>query len=265
MRSKGYGGDQDLSSTTGGPEGNRRCLKKGSPLVKSRVRSVRVAAASLNQTPLDWEGNGRRIAGLLKEATQSAVDLIAFPELCLSGYGCEDAFFSLETASRAEALLGQLLPKTKGLTALLGLPVFFKGAMHNCAAMVQDGKILGVSAKRILPREGVHYEARWFLPWSFGYVDQILLCGQEVPIGDLYFRFGTIGVGVEICEEAWDSIPAATYHSDALDIVLNPSASHFAMGKYQRREALVTNCSRALHVHYVYANLVGLEAGTNHL
>lgn len=222
---------------------------------------LRVAGATLNQTPLDFDGNAARIVTILREARAAGVELLCLPELCLTGYGCEDAFFSLSTAKRAEAALIKILPETKGLSVVIGLPHFHSGAMYNCAALVQDGVVLGLNAKRVLPREGVHYEPRWFRPWPFGKRVETQLCGHAVPLGDLRYRLGTIGIAIEICEEAWDSVPASAAHADAVDLILNPSASHFALGKYAKREHLVANSSRSMQVTYVYANLVGCEAG----
>ena len=222
---------------------------------------LRVAGATVNQTPLDFNGNRDRIIKLIETAKSGGVELLCLPELCLTGYGCEDTFFSLATAAAAETALTEILPHTRGITVVLGLPHVYYGALYNCAVMVQDGKILGLNAKRVLPREGVHYEPRWFRPWPFGKVVETELAGKRVPLGDIRYRLGSLGVAVEICEEAWDSVPASAAHADAVHVVLNPSASHFALGKYVKREHLVANSSRSLRVSYVYSNLVGLEAG----
>ncbi|MBM4252622.1 MAG: NAD+ synthetase [Deltaproteobacteria bacterium] len=222
---------------------------------------LRVAGATVNQTPLDFNGNRDRIITLIESAKAGGVELLCLPELCLTGYGCEDTFFSLATAAAAEAALIEILPHTRGITVLLGLPHVYYGALYNCAVMVQDGAILGLNAKRVLPREGVHYEPRWFRPWPFGKVVDTVLAGKRVPLGDIRYRFGSLGVAVEICEEAWDSVPASAAHADAVQLVLNPSASHFALSKYAKREHLVANSSRSLRVSYVYTNLLGLEAG----
>ncbi len=222
---------------------------------------LRISGATLNQTPLDFSGNAERIRVLLKKARAEKVELLCLPELSISGYGCEDAFFSLHTSVMAEKTLASLLDDTEKLTVVFSLPYYFSGAMYNCAVMVQDKKILGVNAKRVLPKEGVHYEPRWFRPWPFGKVVETTICGQKVPLGDLRYRLGRFGIAIEICEEAWDAIPASAAHADAVDIILNPSASHFALGKYKKRENLVANSSRSMQVIYVYSNLVGLEAG----
>jgi NAD+ synthase (glutamine-hydrolysing) len=222
---------------------------------------LRIGTTTLNQTPLDFDGNKNRIIAALAEAVKNGVQVLCLPELAVSGYGCEDAFFSLSTIRQSEKALKDILPHTKNIAVLIGLPIFHQGGLYNSAAMVCDGKILGVSAKRQLPREGVHYEPRWFRPWPEGRSETIQLCGAEIPFGDHHYKFGNVGIGVEICEEAWGSSSLIAPHMDDLDIVLNPSASHFALGKCTKREVLVANASRALKVFYAYSNLVGLEAG----
>ena len=223
---------------------------------------MRVAAATLNQTPLDWVGNRNRIITKIEEAQSLEVALLCFPELCVSGYNCEDMFFSLHTCRMAEASVLALLPHTKNMAIVLGLPVYLQGAVYNCACFIQDGQVLGINPKKILPREGVHYEARWFEAWQFGRRVETVFAGASVPFGDVRYQFGNVGVGVEICEEAWGSEGAAAAHALAgIEIVVNPSASHFALGKYRTRETLVADASRSMRVHYIYTNLVGLEAG----
>lgn len=222
---------------------------------------IRLAGATINQTPLDWDGNHARIVALLTKARAAKVSLLCLPELAITGYGCEDLFLSPYFLEKASTMLVSLLPSTKGLAVTLGLPIYHHGATYNGVAMVRDGRILGVSAKKMLAREGIHYEPRWFAPWPKGRCEEITIGGKRVPFGDLYYDFGGVGVGLEICEEAWDKVPSCAAIADSLDIVLNPSASHFALRKYATRERLVCNTSRALKVHYVYANLLGNESG----
>jgi len=229
------------------------------------MRIVRLAAATLNQTPLDWRGNLRRIEAVIADARKRGATLLVLPELAISGYGCEDAFLSVDTARLASESLAALLPKTRGMAVVVGLPVYHDGSMYNCAAMVQDGKLLGINPKRFLPREGVHYEPRWFAPWPVGAQDETQLLGKQVPFGGLIYDLGgpagSTGIAIALCEEAWGAVTGAAGIAAQIDIVLNPSASHFALGKYATREQLVLNSSRAMQVVYVYANLVGNEAG----
>jgi NAD+ synthase (glutamine-hydrolysing) len=225
------------------------------------MQIVKIAACTLNQTPLDWSGNVQRIKKILAEAKSAKVGLLVMPELCITGYGCEDAFLAIGTARRAALELKGLLAMTRSMTVVFGLPVYHDGSMYNCAVVVQDGKILGVNPKRFLPREGVHYEPRWFAAWPVGEIAQTRICGQLVAFGDVLYNLGGVGVAVELCEEAWGAASGASGVAGRVDLVVNPSASHFSLGKYRVREQLVSNLSRAMQVVYVYSNLVGNESG----
>ena len=117
-------------------------------------------------------------------------------------------------------------------------------------------------AKRFLCGDGLHYEPRWFKPWPAEVRDTIRVAGREYPIGDLVFDCGGVKIGFEICEDAWVAgRPGSGMAPQAVDIILNPSASHFAFGKLDVRKRLVTEGSRAFHVGYIYANLLGNESG----
>jgi NAD+ synthase (glutamine-hydrolysing) len=223
---------------------------------------VRVAAAALNQTPLDWDNNRANIEAALEAARERGVGVLCLPELCISGYGCEDAFFSPGVRRTAMDVLLEIVPKTSGLIACLGLPVEHAKGTYNACALAVDGRLAGFVAKRALAGDGIHYEPRWFKPWPRGQRTYIRAGGQEAPIGDIYFDCGGLKIGFEICEDAWMAQrPGAELALDAVDIILNPSASHFAFGKHEVRRRLVLESSRALGVSYVYSNLIGNEAG----
>ncbi|MBN2195538.1 MAG: NAD(+) synthase [Polyangiaceae bacterium] len=226
------------------------------------MKTLRVGAAALNQTPLDWDGNREHIRAVLRAARDRGVTILCLPELALCGYGCEDAFLSPAARRVAESVLVELLPETCGLVVNLGLPVFVRGAVYNASALACDGSLVGVVAKRALAGDGIHYEPRWFKPWPRGARSEVEVAGRRVPLGDLVFSCGGIRVGLEICEDAWVvERPAVDLARAAVDVILNPSASHFAFGKYQIRERLVVEGSRAFGVSYLYANLLGNEAG----
>ncbi len=223
---------------------------------------LKVAAAALNQTPLDWERNKRNILSAIEEARGEGVSVLCLPELCITGYGCEDAFLSPGVHGMALEVLGEVLPATEGMIVSLGLPVMHDSAVYNACCVVADRKILGFVAKRALAGDGIHYEPRWFKPWPGGRRSTLKAGGQSYPIGDLYFDCGGVKIGFEICEDAWIAQrPGAELSLDAVDLILNPSASHFAFGKHRIRRRLVLEGSRAFGVSYVYANLLGNEAG----
>lgn len=226
------------------------------------MKTIRLGAASLNQTPMDWDGNLGRILAAMDAAREAGVSVLCLPELCVTGYGCEDAFHAEFVHEAAWAQLGKVLPGTKGLVVGLGLPVFHGGALFNTAALACDGELMGLSAKKHLAGDGIHYEPRWFKPWPRGEIDQLDRGSPAVPFGDLCFRCGDIGIGFEICEEAWvPDRPGASLAARGADVILNPSASHFAFGKEETRRRFVAEGSRAFGVAYAYANLLGNEAG----
>jgi len=222
---------------------------------------IKVATASLNQTPLDWVGNQRRIELVVRQARMQGVALLVLPELCTTGYGCEDAFLGPDVARRAWSMLMELLPQTTGMVVSVGMPVRRRGGLYNTACVVADGRIAGFAAKEHLAGEGLHYEPRWFKPWPNHQVAHLERNGQRYPFGDVFFDFSGVHVGFEICEDAWVAQRRGAHDGHAMDIIVNPSASHFAFGKHAVRERLVLEGSRSMAVTYLYANLLGNEAG----
>jgi NAD+ synthase (glutamine-hydrolysing) len=226
------------------------------------MKLVKVAAAIVNQTPFDWQGNEARIKNVLRDARSKNISVLCLPELCISGYGCEDAFYMPHLSECSWKILENLLPETKGMVVSLGLPFLHRGALFNVVAVVVDGRIAAIVPKKLLAGDGVHYEPRWFKPWPTGVVESITIHDELIPVGDVFVNCGGIKIGFEICEEAWvANRPGATLARLGVDIVLNPSASHFAFGKRQIRERFVAEGSRAFNVVYLYSNLLGNESG----
>jgi NAD+ synthase (glutamine-hydrolysing) len=228
------------------------------------MKLIKVAAAALNQTPLAWESNKAHILAAIDAAREAAVSILCLPELCITGYGCEDAFHSPGVQQTARQVLLEIVPGTEGLVVCLGLPLLHRGSLYNTAALVAHGNLLGFVAKQNLAGEGIHYEPRWFKPWPNDARAQVQLDDRAnaYPLGDLIFDCGGIQIGFEICEDAWvANRPGSELASAGVDVILNPSASHFAFGKQRVRERFVLEGSRAFGVSYVYANLLGNEAG----
>src|SRR5258706_15221743 len=226
------------------------------------MRLLRVAAATLNQTPLDWDNNRANVIAAIEEARAAGVSVLCLPELCLTGYGCEDAFLSPGTHAMALQVLEEILPYARGLIVSVGLPLFHNKAIYNTCALLVDGAVAGFVAKRALAGDGIHYEPRWFKPWPVGARTTTHVLGQELPLGDVIFDCGGVRIGFEICEDAWMAERrGAELSLSGADLILNPSASHFAFGKHIVRRRLVLEGSRAFGVTYLYANLLGNEAG----
>ena len=223
---------------------------------------IRVGGTALNQTPLDWDGNRDRIVAAIAAARERGVAILCLPELCVSGYGCEDAFQSPGVQRMAWRVLEEIEPHTAGIVVAVGLPVRFESGVYDAAAVLANGRLAGIVCKQHLAGEGIHYEPRWFRPWPKGCRAQLTVDGRSVPIGDLRFDCGGVRIGFEICEDAWAADrPGAGLAARGVDLILNPSASHFAFGKDEIRRRFVLEGSRAFGATYVYANLLGNEAG----
>jgi len=226
------------------------------------VKPVKVAAAVLNQVPLDWDGNMRRMLVATEEARRQGSQLLCLPELCITGYGCQDAFLSSSLWQAAQTALLEFAEQCRDMVVAVGLPIWHGGSLYNAAALIVDTRIAGLVGKQNLAGEGIHYESRWFAPWPAGLVSHTTIAGMDIPIGDLVFELSGLRIGFEICRDAWvASRPGTDLTRHAVDLILNPSASHFAFGKHATRERFVLEGSRAFHVGYVYTNLLGNESG----
>ena len=226
------------------------------------MERILVAAATLNQTPLAWEGNLANIREAIRRAKRAGAQIVCLPELCVTGYGCEDAFHSAGIIEEALHSGVEVAREARGIVVAFGMPLAVSGAVYNVAALAANGKIVGFAAKQNLAGDGIHYEPRWFKPWPTGIVSSISIQGRSVPVGDLSFIVDGIELGFEICEDAWvANRPGLRLAQRGVDLILNPSASHFSFGKHEVRKRLAIEGSRAFGVGYVYANLLGCEAG----
>ncbi|NIK72632.1 NAD+ synthase (glutamine-hydrolysing) [Thermonema lapsum] len=226
------------------------------------MKLIKVGAGIVNQTPLDWEGNFQRLVGAIEQARTQGVSLLCLPELCISGYGCEDAFFAPNTFSQSLKYLLALRPYTRGMVVSVGLPLLVQNKAFNCACLLVDGEIAGFVAKKFLAGNGIHYEPRWFTPWTQEGYTTVRIEGKDYKVGDIYFRVDDVKIGFEICEDAWvANRPGRQLYLHGIDVILNPSASHFAFGKLEVRKRFILDGSRAFGVTYVYSNLLGNEAG----
>lgn len=224
--------------------------------------TIRVGAGCLNQLPLDWSGNRRRILESIAQAREAYVSVLCLPELAITGYGCEDQFLSHEVAERSWESLVEIAKHTKEMVVAVGLPVWVKNAIYNSVAVLVDGEIKGLIAKKNLAGDGLHYEPRWFHAWPEGVIVTDKFGELHLPIGDPIFKLGGIRIGLEVCEDAWVADrPGRLFAGSGVDLILNPSASHFAFAKQEVREQFVVEGSRAFGAAYVYANLLGNEAG----
>jgi NAD+ synthase (glutamine-hydrolysing) len=199
---------------------------------------------------------------LVARARAEGVHVLCLPELALTGYGCEDAFHAAFVHEAALERLARVVEASHGLVLCVGLPFVHEHALFNVAALCVDGALVGLVPKQNLAGDGLHYEPRWFKAWRAGERAHAEVLGARVPLGDWVFEVDGVRFGFEICEDAWVAErPGVALSARGVDVILNPSASHFAFGKAQVRERFVLEGSRAFGATYVYANLLGNEAG----
>ncbi|EKB51281.1 NAD(+) synthase [Cecembia lonarensis] len=227
------------------------------------MSTLRISCATVNQTPLDWTGNLQHIVACIKEAKNQGADIVCLPELALTGYGSEDLFLSYWYPQKALSQLQKVIPFCEDITVAVGLPVRIQEKVYNCMAIIEDAKLKAFVAKQFMAIDGVHYEFRWFTPWSHGQVISFDFFGSNIPLGDLIFEKKGIKYGFEICEDAWRGPvrPGFRLKERKVDVIFNPSASHFAMGKTLQREELIKESSTLFDVTYCYINLLGNESG----
>lgn len=227
-------------------------------------QTLTIATASINTIPLDLEGNFALIQSAVQDAVKQEADLLLFPELALTGYGCEDMFFAADWVSEIPSYLVKIaesLPSS--MMVAVGFPLLINGGqVFNAVALLSQYQVHGVVCKQHLARNGIHYEPRWFTPWPAGEIMTLDIGGQAVPVGDVVFDVEGVRIGFEICEDSWvASRPGRSLYERQVDVILNPSASHFALGKQKVRRQFVCEGSRAYGAVYVYTNLLGCEAG----
>lgn len=222
-----------------------------------------LGVASVNQTVGDWSGNESRVREVISAAREAGVKLLVLPEMCLSGYSLGDRLLRVGTAERSWDRLLNLLDATRGMAVAVGLPVLFEGVLYNVMALLADGRLAGLAAKENLATGDVEYENRYFSPWPHGrLVDFRTPDGSHTPFGTQVFELPGLGTtGFEICEDAWKGIrPGSILALSGAEILMNPSASWFTIGKHQTRRRIVRQVSREDHCVYLFTSLLGCDS-----
>ncbi len=197
------------------------------------------------------------------------VQLLVFPEFCITGYTCGDLFLQHTLLRGAEAALEKIIAASEGLNqvTVVGLPFAVNGKLYNCAAVICGGELLGLVPKTYLPNYGEFYERRQFTPAPLE-TDIVTCAGFEVPFGtDILFRchqLPAFTLGVEVCEDVWAPIPPSCRHALAgATVIANCSASDETVGKAEYRRQLICNQSARLLCGYLYANAGHGESTTD--
>ena len=226
-------------------------MEYGFYTVASAIPSVRVA---------DCDYNLSAIESIVDEAVAKGVGILAFPELCITGYTCQDLFLQDFLIDKAEDSVRKLMDYTvsKDIILVVGVPVRTNGMLLNCAAVLQKGTIVGMVVKKFLPNYNEFYEKRWF-SLSDDITDDINLeyAGENVRLSarqPLFHTHDGVVFGVELCEDLWSPLPPSTEMTLAgADIIVNLSASDELIGKHEYLLSLVSQQSARLICGYVYS------------
>jgi len=187
--------------------------------------------------------------------------VVVFPELCITGYTCQDLFFqdSLLTSARNELL--KICEFSKGFDAItfVGLPLDVNGKLYNVAAAISNGSILGIVPKSYLPNYNEFYEARHFRSGADLDTFLELIKGEATPVcTNQIFRcveMPELKIAVELCEDLWVSNPPSVSHALAgANVIVNLSASDEIIGKNAYRKNLVKMQSARLVCGYIYSS-----------
>ncbi len=206
------------------------------------MRTLRVALAQINTVVGDLTGNVERILQFMARAREAGADIVAFPEMAVTGYPAEDLLFRTAFLRANVKAMHQVVAGSQGLTAVVGYAHVEDGRIYNAAAIAHDGRLVDVYRKHHLPTYGVFDEDRYFQS------------GRVFPV----YAIGDVNVGVNICEDIWFADgPASCQRRAGAEVIVNVSASPYHLDKQRIREAIVRNSARDNAVYVAYVNAVG--------
>ena len=222
---------------------------------------VKAAAVTPKIKVADTKYNAELILDMMKESTRQGAKIVVFPELCLTGYTCQDLFLQERLLQGAKDALMKLVKESASLDAIffVGLPFEILGKLYNVAAVFSHGEVLGLVPKSYLPNYNEFYEARHFVSGAELATEVVLPDGSCVPADrDLLFvceQMPKLRIGVELCEDLWTPNPPSISHALAgASVLVNLSASNELTGKDSYRRELVSGQSARLLAAYIYAS-----------
>lgn len=235
----------------------------------------RVAACVPKVKPGDVDYNVNKIIEQLSEAYELGPAIIAFPELSVTGYSCQDLFFQQPLIDAAKKGISAILAATydRSEAIIVGAPVSLNNRLYNGAFVMTKGKLLGISIKTFIPEHNEFYEKRWFSSAADLDINQISFSDlgidsdqeydYEIPVGNniIYDLGNDIKIGVEICEDLWTPIsPSSFLALGGAELIVNISASNETIAKREYRKQLVKQQSASLLCDYLYVSAGSSES-----
>jgi len=204
--------------------------------------NLRIALAQINCIVGDLEGNLKKIKGYIQKAEESGADIVAFPELAITGYPPEDLLLKPKFVKDNLGSMKELVKFVDNIAVIVGFVDRKDSKLYNAAAVIYSGDIKGVYHKIFLPNYDVFDEKRYFK------------AGNE----PLVFRFADTVFAVSICEDIWHKEgPTRLQALSGAQLIFNISASVYHIGKAEEREAVIRAQAKANHIQLAYVNLIG--------
>ncbi len=205
------------------------------------TQHVRVGLAQFNPVVGDIAGNSRRIRELYAAANDAGCDMVAFPELSITGYPPEDLVLKSGFVAENQRAMREIVAETQGCVAVFGFVDGTLGSLSNSAAIASNGTLHGTYNKQLLPNYSVFDEERYFIPGSS--FSLFTICG--VP------------VGVTICEDIWQADgPVQKQAKAGATLNININGSPYHRGKFDERQHMVSDRARTNSCAIVYVNQV---------
>jgi NAD+ synthase (glutamine-hydrolysing) len=222
---------------------------------------VRLAVGVPRVRVADPDFNAASTISLIEDAANQQAILALFPELGISAYSCDDLFHQQALLDSCQTALQRIIDKSRScpLLSVVGIPLRIDHLLYNCAAVVGNGRILGVIPKTYLPTYREFYEMRYFAPAPVSIRSEIELLGHHgIPFGNrLLFQIDEqplFTFHVEICEDLWVPIPPSSRAALAgATVLLNLSASNITIAKADYRRQLVASQSARCLAAYLYS------------
>ena len=228
---------------------------------------VKVAAAVPHVQVADCFYNIQQMEGLMRQASDKGVQIIAIPEMSVTAYTCLDLFAQQTLLKNAEQALLKLVSDTADLNILTiaGAPLVTENRLINAAIAFQAGKILGVVPKTYIPNYKEFQEQRWFTSATELRDKTVSIGDRTYPLGShLLFTAGQVKVGIEICEDLWVPVPPSSLLAmEGANILVNISASNELIGKHHYLRSLICQQSARCMAGYVYASAGFGESSTD--
>ncbi len=221
---------------------------------------ITVAAAIPQVKVADCIFNTQQIESMIAQAEGKGVEVIVFPELCITGYTCQDLFRQRALLEQTETAVMMLLDFTRKLDVItiVGLPVIVGDLLLNCAAVIQKGDLLALIPKTYLPNYSEFYEKRWFASSQDLHPTEIRFAGTRITVTrepQLIRTCDGAILGIEICEDVWAPAPPSNRLALAgADLIFNLSASDELIGKHAYLKSVLAQQSARTITGYIYSS-----------